>query len=451
MELAGVAADIVDASSRTSRGRPSTSTPTLAPTATTASSARRSAASPNNNAAGTLPQAPLELFGCVGEGAPAESMAREALVLWVGVFRLPPQSRALLQGAKDTDQRDNALGDKALGDAGVRGGGGGGGDKGLGDKGVAGGRYIEGGEGVVSRRSRLQALDKPVMKAILCASDAIRQRVAQSLLQACGVGPAAVEVAAAEAAAAAAAATATASAVGGNEVAVAACPEKPASDGNDNASARSSTSSLTAASSEFVESDAMEKEADCAPTQPSEESDHVATAATAASVASSSSAAGACASSGLEKNAGGGEERAPATAALSTDKGVLEEEAVCGAVGKAGGPGAWAGGGGRGRVGVRDELREHVVRLLMDNVPRMAKPGREVGVGEGTRGGVICGSTELRRDCTQLFQVLCALVEELIEVGRRADVEVGGGGGAGVVSWCNFVVVQKRDCRRAQP
>lgn len=412
MELAGVAADIVDASSRTSRCLPSA----LTPTATTTSTTARRSATLNNNAAAALPQAPLELFGCVGEGAPAESMAREALVLWVGVFRLPPQSRALLQGPQDSAQRDKGPEGKTQGDAGA----GGGRDKGLGDKGVGGGRHIEEGEGVVARRSRLQALDKPVMKAILCASDAIRQRVAQSLLQACGVGPAAAE-------AAAAAAAATASAVVGNEVAVPACLEKTAPGGNDNVSARSSTSSLTVASSGFVESDALEKESDCALTQLSRESDHA--AAAAASVGCSSpasfSAAGVCAFDGLEKAAADGEGKVPETAALSSQKGVPEEQAVCGAVGQAGGARVRGGGG----VSVRDELREHVVRLLLDNMPRMAKPSREIGVGEGARGvGLIHGSTERRRDCTQLFQVLCALVEELIEVGRRGGGDGGGGG-----------------------
>ncbi|CAM9382024.1 unnamed protein product, partial [Laminaria digitata] len=261
MELAGVAADIVDATSRTARGHPLTPTPTLPPTAITTSpatpnststtTARRSA-TPNNTAC-ALQQTPLELFGCVGEGAPAESMAQEALLLWVGVFRLSPQSRALLQGAQDTGQRDKAQGDAEIGGE----GGGGGGDK---------------------------ALDKPVLKAILCASDAIRQRVAQSLLQACGVGPAAAAAAAAaEAGEAAAAAAATVSAVGGSEVA--------ASDA------------------------ALEKETDCsALAQLTQGRDPVAAITTSAA--------------------------------------------------------SWEGEGGRGGMSVRDELREHVVRLLLDNIPR---------------------------------------------------------------------------------
>lgn len=453
MELAGVAADIVDASSRTRRGHPPTSTPIPTPTRTLPSTSpppytpteTATAAVPtgwsahaNNGTGGALPPTPLELFGYVGEGAPAESMAQEALLLWVGVFRLPPQSRALLQRGHHTAQRDKAQGDEALGGKGLRGAGlgtGGRGDKreSLGDKGVGGGDKGLGEEGVVrggeeegrkdieaveARRSRLEALDKPVLKAILCASGAIRQRVAQSLLQACGVGPAA---AAAEAVEAAAAAVIAAAAAGDKEeVAVEDCAEEKLASEEDNASARSSTSSVTAASSEFVESDALEKEAECAPTpQLSQECDPVA-AAMAASVVSSSP--GTCAAGGLEQPAAanGGEE-VPATGALSLEKGV-PGAAVCAA---GGGVVTSVGGGVVREVSVRDELREHVVRLLLDHIPRTTKPGQEVevgrglGAGAGARGGGVCGVLERRRDCTQLFQVLCALVEELIEVRRH--------------------------------
>lgn len=86
---------------------------------------------------------PLDLYGCVGEGSPADSIAQEALDLWVGVSRAPMDCRKTLLPSGTVDR--------------VRGEG-----------------HING-----------FPFDEAVLKAIFCASNAIRIRMSQSLLKVC--------------------------------------------------------------------------------------------------------------------------------------------------------------------------------------------------------------------------------------------------------------------------
>lgn len=90
---------------------------------------------------------PLDLYGCIGEGSPADSMAQEALDLWVGVSRAPMACWKTLQS---TDVPSGTV-DRVSGDG----------------------------------HSDGYPLDEAVLKAIFCASDAIRIRMSQSLLQVC--------------------------------------------------------------------------------------------------------------------------------------------------------------------------------------------------------------------------------------------------------------------------
>ena len=106
---------------------------------------------------------PLDLYGCVGEGAPADSMAREALDLWVGVSRAPTAVGGTLSVSLVEGSDGQIIGD--------------------------------GGEGGCGSRD---SLDEAVLKAIFCASDGIRVRLSQSLLQVCGAADAAVTKAEAE-------------------------------------------------------------------------------------------------------------------------------------------------------------------------------------------------------------------------------------------------------------
>lgn len=122
MKLVGVAADVVDARMQ----RPLCST---------------GAASP------------LNLFGCVGEGSTADAMAREALLLWVGISSAPQHC----SNGRKTE---------------------------VGASGVGGGEKA--GDSLCPPRT-LEDLDAPVLKGIFCASDAIRLRLAKSLLSVCGV------------------------------------------------------------------------------------------------------------------------------------------------------------------------------------------------------------------------------------------------------------------------
>lgn len=85
--------------------------------------------------------APLDLSGCVGEGTPAEVMVEEALSLWVGITHASFGAHASTRAEEDVS--------------------------------------------LPKRQSSLKRLDDPVLKAIFCASDAIRVRLARSLLEVC--------------------------------------------------------------------------------------------------------------------------------------------------------------------------------------------------------------------------------------------------------------------------
>ncbi|CAM9294212.1 unnamed protein product [Scytosiphon promiscuus] len=151
MGLVGVAADIADAAtcSRTTRGRRLSGVSGVGrvPDAAVFSSDKTVHTS-----------TPLELFGCVGEGAPADAMAEEALRLWVVVSRAPPGSWEPV-----CDEGDGRV---------AR------------DCSEVGDRFSEEGPPIAQET----AMDTPVLKAIFCTSDAIRLQLAQSLLTVCGNG-----------------------------------------------------------------------------------------------------------------------------------------------------------------------------------------------------------------------------------------------------------------------
>ncbi|CAN0036660.1 unnamed protein product, partial [Ectocarpus sp. 8 AP-2014] len=276
MELAGVAADIADASSRTTGG---------------AGGVRQQADPPRPSESAPGRTAPLDLFGWVGEGAPADAMAQEALRLWVGVSRAPARRHGRLPLP-------------------------------------SGKRRVEGRQGVADdgRSSTAAgpgaAMDGPILKAIFCASDAIRLQLAQSLLSVCG---------------------GTGGPVGGT--------------GGEGVGA------LTAGSSSPMGGAVP---SDVASGNTEEETDD-----------------------GVLVSLGAGEESATA----GTGSPAPEAEAAASA-------------------GVRtiDGLREHVVRLLLANMPRAE------GAGAGPRRRRPSG----RKDCTQLFDVLCSLVEESMKAAAAA-------------------------------
>lgn len=282
MELAGVAADVANARASANSGSSSSS-----------SRRHRSA----------VVAAPLDLFGCVGEGAPADAMAQECLLLWVGIARAPVEAWV------------------------PRGEGGG--------RGVRG-RKREGVRSETVRRCRAGGLDGPVLKAIFCASDAIRLRLAQSLLQVCS------------------------SADAGQDTTV----DKDA----------------------VVDKDTVGREK-CGEDGDDDDDDVVIVYAE--------------------------DERSPD-----------DDNEACFV---------------RGETTMVGELREHVVRLLLDNTPRPEKtageggcgPKEPSGVGEGALSasgsvpktllgigsGTGSGRPMARRtDCTQLFEVLCPLVGESMKV-----------------------------------
>lgn len=152
MELVGVAADIADASacSRTAAGGRLSGVARLPDARDIVS---------GNMVHTSTPNTPLDLFGCVGEGAPAEAMAEEALRLWVGVARAPPGSReAVLPWREGVEERD------VCGNSEVR----------------------ERLSGAGPAMDEATAVDMPVLKAIFCTSDAIRLQLEQSLLLVCG-------------------------------------------------------------------------------------------------------------------------------------------------------------------------------------------------------------------------------------------------------------------------
>lgn len=296
MELAGVAADIADA--RASAGDKSNSR---------SSSSRPAVA------------APLDLFGCVGEGAPADAMAQECLLLWVGVSRAPLGAWVPRDGH--------------------------------------GGR--RGSEGVHSdniRRCLKGRLDGPVLKAIFCASDAIRLRLAQSLLQVCSVD-------------------AGTSRGGVDGVAKYTTVGQDTAVGQDTTVGRDTTVGQDAAGGKNDDEGVVIVHLD--------------------------------------------DGRSPDTRFRVREASKDNKEAC------------FEGG----EATVVNEIRKHVVRLLLDNVPRPEKTsgGEDCGpkVGEGAlsvSGSVLetvpgTGSETgsgipraRRRDCTQLFDVLCTLVGESMKV-----------------------------------
>lgn len=276
MELAGTAADIADAAR-------------------------------SDTAADSISMLPLNLFGWVGEGAPSDAMAEEALRLWGGVSRTPPGywEKALLQ-------------------------------------------------------ERPEVMDVPVLKAIFCASDAIRQQLAQSLLLVCaGAGGVARD---------------------------------------------------DHATSFPVKADGP-LDGDGGGTKlPIESASSLSTAVTTA----------------------------PSDASLdgTQEIGVVIRN-----------PGAGCEGPGRvtdpiptRAAPASHDLREHMVRLLLDNIPRAATPGDGMSALdqqiERKRGVTAAGDVRRRqreahgKDCTQLFDVLCVLVEGSIKA-TASERRAGGSGGDG--------------------
>ncbi|CAM9236271.1 unnamed protein product, partial [Ectocarpus fasciculatus] len=291
MELAGVAADIADASSRAAGAaggvrQQQTELP------------RPSESAPGNTA-------PLDLFGWVGEGAPADAMAQEALRLWVGVSRAPPRRRGRLP--LPSGER------RAEGEPGVP----------------------DDGRSSTAAAGPGAAIDGPILKAIFCASDAIRLQLAQSLLSVCG----------------------SSGSTGGPVV----C--SPVGGIGDEG-----VGTLTPGSSSPVDG-AVPSDVDAASGNTEEETDD-----------------------GVLVNLGEG------SAAAGTGSLAPEAEKEEGA--------ASAG------IRTADCLREHVVRLLLANMPRAAD-----GAGAGRRQRRPSG----QRDCTQLFDVLCSLVEESMKGGVEHD------------------------------
>lgn len=316
MELAGTAADIADASSPHAAQGPST-------------------AAQSDAGADKVAMYPLNLFGWVGEGAPCDAMAEEALRLWGGVSRTPPDSwggalppeRPELEGLQPSDSSRD----------------------------------------IFRTGMRPAMMDVPVLKAIFCASDAIRLQLAQSLLSVCaGSG----------------------SVGGGGGMA-----------GDDHA-----TTSPGKDDDPLVDGNGEGA-------TPLEGGPSPSTAVTAAPSDATSS------SDGTQKNS---------VAVLNPSAG--HEPGLDADPMRA--------------VPASDDLREHVVRLLLDNIPRAAKPGggqsgegrqqqeREWGVAAaGTAGGRQQRGGR-RKDCTQLFDVLCVLVEGSIKAaasGRPAGGSTGGG------------------------
>lgn len=306
-----MAADIADARAQTATERPP-------------------GAWPPANATLTSGAPPLDLEGCVGEGTPADAMAQEALLLWVGMARAPLESW-VLASREPAGEGEGVRSEEAAG------------------------------------RFRAGALDAPVLKAIFSASDAIRVRLAQSLLQVCGAGSAA-------------AADVKDPTV--DEDTIAAGVKYPAVE-EDTAAVSSATTAVTAAWSEAVDDENREYEYDDVVLVDMDDGRDF--------EASPEPEKAADPPTGLSRGEG------------SPDKAACRK-------------------GGAGMRALSEELREHVVRLLLDSIPRAEKADEE-GVG-ATRSGVeeapgnVSGwlPAARRRDCTQLFDVLCALVKTSVVV-----------------------------------
>lgn len=365
MELAGVAADIADA-----RAPPTTATPAAVADRRPAGRQHRAhaAALPGNGSIAP----PLALFGSVGEGPPADSMAQEALLLWVAIALAPAKSWT----ASSFVSRGEASKDASAG-----------------------------GEAVLVRPSQVDAMDEPILKGIFCASDAIRRRLARSLLEVCGDGGdggRAVEPPAPPPVDAVAGGGSKAAGREGERGEME--EEGDAASASDYASA-SATATVTATGLTLeVEAEAgAEAEASAASSEVvgmsdggTEEDDVVLVRLGDGRDPESSSAA---------PNAAGAEKSAAATTALSTS-GEVPEEVAC------------RGGGERVVCPSAGELREHVVRLLLNSIPRVDKSG----VSGGTRAGKVPRAVprwkqrDRKRDCTELFDVVCALVKVKVKV-----------------------------------
>lgn len=315
VELVGVAADIADARALVIRHKRSS-----CPVGTTS---------------------PLDLFGCVGEGTPADAMAQEALLLWVGITRAPPDCwPPPSPRAGELDGRKMGIGDVVASD------------------------------GNVARHPTVEKLNAPVLKAIFCASDAIRLRLARSLLSVCGVeGPTVPG-----------SGTASEYAAGGEDVA----------------------GRVARVGAKRIEESDVERGGAVTDTVQTDEKLH-----TEASDLGS----------GDKKSAG--ERQAQELLVVDNDtvshtapEGVKPLEVAC------------AGDeDGEGKAPV-DDVPGHIVRLLLGNIPRAeavngglsgAREMEAFSVPETLLGTALGGKAPPRRDCTELFTVLCALVAKSLK------------------------------------
>lgn len=394
MELTGTAADIAD-SNPIAAGDSCRQSASDQRSAVTAWATATSAAGVSNHSS----PSPLDLFGCVGEGPPADSMAQEALQLWVALSRAPPEACA------DSTELQ----------------------KGGGVDGETQGRDC-----------RPEKLDGPVLKGILCASDAIRLQLAQSLLEVCGTpedsrqNPTIEEIMAPKA-------------------------KKMEEYKKEKLPDTDKDSSPQEDSSEVDEDPPVQKDP-----SPVEKKEGMAAAVEAgpdtaddgASAKGGADRAGLPSISGEDGAEGVSIGREDLTGAIGPqdvalrerESGVEEGAAVSdcpGAVNakdSADGKSLACRSLGSGITAAVDPvverseaLREHAVRLLLENLPRANEDIHE-GDGAGNLPGKVpkkcpvveggCRTVRSRtraewRDCTQLFDVLCVLVKDSIEVGSH--------------------------------
>lgn len=315
------------------------------------------------------PAAPLDLSGCVGEGTPAEAIAGEALSLWVGITRGAPEAWASSQGI-----------DEALPQAPA--------------KGKIG--RLEG--GVASQdalgRYRLGALDKPVLMAIFCASDAIRLRLARSLLDVCEETPGAASVTAA------------------------------ASD-----STRSRGSASEKSSGAVVRDEAHVNHQEVLSTEPK-----VLMEASGAPFAPAMELAPASSSEDdndiMDDSTAEGEDTATTLPESDDSYKTAQALVTSDSAEPASLPAQTRGeGGGVGKLPelptvemLVQDLRIYIVRLLLDSIPRFETLNASGEVSPNTAGdktpllGTVSGRQTRRENCTQFFDVLCTLIGKCLQV-----------------------------------
>lgn len=338
MELAGIAAGIADARAR-------------AAAAASDCCAASSTARQQRSSCAVSASSPLDLFGYVGEGTPADAMAQEALLLWVGIMDAPPGLWAPRGGRAGEPK---------------------------GTTGEGGGVSSD-----VVRRLRKEGLDAPVLKSIFCASDAIRLQLAQSLLAVCGVTEETLMTA-----------------------------DQASADGD--ATDRDSTR-IDSAGSDTADGDRRASKVD---DEGVEDGDGVSVVHEDVEFKTDRLFQGSDNKENTEERRPQGstspeDERAPPA---NTKPAMKEAD----------------GRDRREQEALVADLRGHIVRLLLDNIPRPeAAEGssRETdskqeatvpGIGAGKGPGTGPRIDAPRKDCTQLFDVLCALVRKsLIVDGAR--------------------------------